>query len=249
MDTIARKLGIDPVEFRVRNLMKKGALYTKGDTPVDCDLESGLRRTAKALGWGRKKKQPNRGMGLACCMKDGGGTYKVASAAVKLNSDGSAVLFTGTVEIGQGCRTALAQVVAEELSLPYEAVTVAQLDTDSTPYDAATNASSSMVIMGLCVERATTELKRQLGRAAARIFKCKAGEITFKDGHVRAGRGKRMSYEDVLNRTFGAKGGDLLAKGTYQDVHSKKAVLGSPTTFWETSWAAPRWRWIPTRAW
>ncbi|MDE0343985.1 MAG: molybdopterin-dependent oxidoreductase, partial [Deltaproteobacteria bacterium] len=133
MDMIARRLEIDPLEFRVRNLMKKGGLFTKGDSPVDCDLEAGLRRTAKALGWGKKRKEPNRGMGLACCMKDGGGTYKVASASIKLNSDGSAVLFTGTVEIGQGCRTALAQVAAEGLSLPYEAVTVAQLDTDSTP--------------------------------------------------------------------------------------------------------------------
>ena len=223
------------MEFRVRNLLKKGDAFTKGDTPVDCDLETGLRRTAKALGWG-EKKGPNRGMGLACCMKDGGGTYKVASAAIKLNSDGSAVLFTGTVEIGQGCRTALAQVAAEELSLPYEAVTVAQLDTDSTPYDAATNASSSMVIMGLCVVRAAAELKRQLRQAAAKLFKCKADKITFKNGHVSAGKGKRLSYEQVLNRKFGAKGGELLAKGTYQDVHSKKAVLGSPTTFWETSW-------------
>ena len=169
-------------------------------------------------------------------MKDGGGTYKVASAAIKLNSDGSAVLFTGTVEIGQGCRTALAQVAAEELSLPYEAVTVAQLDTDSTPYDAATNASSSMVIMGLCVVRAAAELKKQLRHAAAKLFGCKADKITFKNGHVSAGKGKRLSYEQVLNRKFGAKGGELLAKGTYQDVHSKKAVLGSPTTFWETSW-------------
>ena len=58
--------------------------------------------------------QPNRGKGLACCMKDGGGTYKVASAAVKMNSDGSIILLTGTVEIGQGARTALSQIVAEE---------------------------------------------------------------------------------------------------------------------------------------
>ena len=212
MDMIARKLGIDPVEFRVRNLLKKGDAFTKGDTPVDCDLETGLRRTAKALGWG-KEKGPNRGMGLACCMKDGGGTYKVASAAIKLNSDGSAVLFTGTVEIGQGCRTALAQVAAEELSLPYEAVTVAQLDTDSTPYDAATNASSSMVIMGLCVERAAAELKKQLRQAAAKLFKCKADKITFKNGHVSAGKGKRLSYEQVLNRKFGAKGRRAAGQG------------------------------------
>ena len=236
MDMIARRLGMDPVEFRSRNLLKKGDVFTKGDTPVDCDLEAGLRRTAKALGWGRKGRGRNRGMGLSCCMKDGGGTYKVASAAVKMSSDGSAVLFTGSVEMGQGCRTALAQVVAEELSLPCDAVAVARLDTDSTPYDAATNASSSMVIMGLCVERAAADLKRQLRQAAAKLFRCKPDKVTFENGHVRANKGRRLSYEQVLNRTFGAKGGEFLAKGTYQDVHSRKAVLGSPTTFWETSW-------------
>mgnify|MGYP003293719770 CR=1 FL=1 len=100
-------------------------------------------------------------------MKDGGGTYKVSAAAVKMNSDGSVVLSTGTVELGQGARTALSQVIAEELGLSLQQVSVAQLDTDATPYDSATNASSSMVVMGLCVQRAARDLKRQLLRRAS----------------------------------------------------------------------------------
>ena len=97
-------------------------------------------------------------------MKDGGGTYKVSSAAVKMNADGSIVLLTGTVEVGQGARTALSQVVAEELDVSFGRITVAQLDTDVTPYDVNTNASSSTVVMGLSVQRATQDLKRQLLR-------------------------------------------------------------------------------------
>ena len=62
-----------------------------------------------------KITEPNRAKGLSCCMKDAGGTYKVAGATVKMSSDGSVVLLTGTVEVGQGPRTALSQVVAEEL--------------------------------------------------------------------------------------------------------------------------------------
>ena len=108
-------------------------------------------------------------------MKDGGGTYKVSSAAVKMNADGSVVLLTGTVEVGQGARTALSQVVAEELAIPFDAVTVAQLDTEVTPYDVNTNASSSMVVMGLSVQRAAQDLKRQILRHAAKILKTKAG--------------------------------------------------------------------------
>ena len=161
MDIIAEKLAMDPLALRLKNLLKKGELYTPGDTPVDCDLKEGLLRAAKEIGWNKKDNKPDRGKGLACCMKDGGGTYKVASAAVKMNADGSIILLTGTVEIGQGARTALSQIVAEELAVPLSRITVADLDTDVTPYDVNTNASSSTVVMGLSVQRAAQDLKRQ----------------------------------------------------------------------------------------
>ena len=119
MDIIADKLGFDALEFRIKNLLKKGDLYTPGDTPVDCDLKAGLLQAAEEIGWKQKITKPNRGRGLAVCMKDGGGTYKVSSAAVKMNADGSVVLLTGTVEVGQGARTALSQVCAEELGIPF----------------------------------------------------------------------------------------------------------------------------------
>src|SRR5213079_1742205 len=110
----------------------------------------------------QKSSKPHTGKGVGLCMKDAGGTYKVAGATVKMSSDGSVVLLTGTVEIGQGPRTALSQVVAEELSLPMDQITVAQLDTDVTPYDISTSASSSMVVMGTAVLRAAEDVKKQL---------------------------------------------------------------------------------------
>ena len=238
MDIIAEKLGIDALDFRLKNLLKKGEKYTPGDTPVDCDLREGLLRVARAIGWKEKEKKPNRGKGLSCCMKDGGGTYKVSSAAVKMNSDGSVVLFTGTVELGQGARTALSQIVAEELGLPLERVAVAQLDTDATPYDSATNASSSTVIMGLCVQRAAQDLKRRLLREAAKTLKSSAGRLTLKNGKIHGSNGRSISFASLMSRYFGAKGGEIVGRGAYQDKKSKRAVLGSPTTFWETSWGA-----------
>ena len=234
MDIIAEKLGIDPLEFRLKNLLRKGEVYTPGDTPVDCDLRAGLLRTAKEIGWNEKKK-PNRGKGLAVCMKDGGGTYKVSSAAVKLNADGSVVLLTGTVEVGQGARTALSQVVAEELGVPFDRITVAQLDTDVTPYDVNTNASSSTVVMGLSVQRATQDLKRQLLRHAARILKTPAARLAIRAGKVHAGK-ESLSLEQLMHKIFLSKAGELIGRGAYQDVKNNKAALGSPTTFWEISW-------------
>jgi CO/xanthine dehydrogenase Mo-binding subunit len=236
MDIIAERLGMDALEFRLKNLLKKGELYTSGDTPVDCDLKEGLLLAAQGIGWGKKRRKPNTGKGLSCCMKDGGGTYKVASAVVKMVSDGSAVLLTGTVELGQGSRTALSQVVAEELGLPLDHVVVAQLDTDATPYDAATNASSSMVVMGLCAQRAAQDVKRQLLGAAAKALKEKLSSLKIKDGKIHSRKGRNVAYGDVIAKYFGAKAGEIIGKGFYQDIKSDKAVLGAPTTFWEIGW-------------
>ncbi len=238
MDIIAHKLGIDPLELRLKNLLRKGELYTAGDTPVDCDLKEGLLRAAQAIGWKQKTKKPNRGKGLSCCMKDGGGTYKVASAAAKMNFDGSIVLLTGTVEIGQGARTALSQVVAEELGVSLDRITVAQIDTDVTPYDSSTNASSSMVVMGLAVQRAAQDLKRQLLREGARRLKTGSGRLVAKNGKIVDPKGRAVSYEELITTRFEAKAGEMVGRGTYKDKKSKRAVLGSPTTFWEVSWGA-----------
>jgi CO/xanthine dehydrogenase Mo-binding subunit len=99
MDELAHSAKLDPLEFRIQNLLAKGDLYTPGDTPVDCDLKEGLVMAAESIGWGKNGNKPGYGKGLACCMKDGGGTYKVASATVKMIADGSIVLLTGTVEL------------------------------------------------------------------------------------------------------------------------------------------------------
>ena len=236
MDIIAEKLAMDPLELRLKNLLKKGELYTPGDTPVDCDLKEGLLRAAKEIGWNKKDNKPMRGKGLACCMKDGGGTYKVASAAVKMNFDGSIILLTGTVEIGQGARTALSQIVAEELAVPLSRITVAELDTDVTPYDVNTNASSSTVVMGLSVQRAAQDLKRQLLRHAAKVLKATHDRLALKHGRIEDPKGQGICFEGLMHKVFSSKAGEIVGRGAYQDIKSKKAALGSPTTFWEISW-------------
>jgi CO/xanthine dehydrogenase Mo-binding subunit len=238
MDIIAGKLGLDPLEFRLKNLLKKGELYTPGDTPVDCDLKAGLMQAAEEIGWKQGTKKPNRGKGLAVCMKDGGGTYKVSSAAVKMNADGSVVLLTGTVEVGQGARTALSQIVAEELAIPFDAVTVAQLDTDVTPYDVNTNASSSTVVMGLSVQRAAQDLKRQLLRHAAKILKSKAELLDLRGGKIVGAKNQMLSFSELMQKVFLSRSGEMIGRGAYQSIKSAKAALGSPTNFWEISWGA-----------
>ena len=238
MDMIAERLGIDPLDFRVKNLLKKGDLYTAGDTPVDCDLKEGLLKVADAINWRQKSTKPNSAKGISCCMKDAGGTYKVAGATVKMSSDGSVVLLTGTVEVGQGPRTALSQVVAEELAINLDQITVAQLDTDVTPYDISTSASSSMVVMGTAVQRAAQDAKKQLLQCAAKVLKQKVDHLALHQGKVHLGEGEGVPYGKVIVDFFGSKAGEIIGKGLYKDKRSKKAILGSTTTFWEIGWGA-----------
>ena len=238
MDMIAERLGLDPLDFRLKNLLKKGDEYTAGDTPVDCDLKEGLLKVADAIKWQQKTSKPNRGKGISCCIKDAGGTYKVAGATVKMSSDGSVMLLTGTVEVGQGPRTALSQVVAEELCMNMDQITVAQLDTDVTPYDISTSASSSMVVMGTAVQRAAQDAKKQLLQCAAKVLKKKVDGLTLRDGKVWSKHGEGISYSKVIVDFFGSKAGEVIGKGLYKDKRSTKAILGSTTTFWEVGWGA-----------
>jgi CO/xanthine dehydrogenase Mo-binding subunit len=129
-------------------------------------------------------------------------------------------------------------VVAEELGLPFEAVAVAELDTDVIPYDVNTNASSSTVVMGLAVQRAAQDLKRQLLRHAAKILRTKPERLTLRDRKVHGAKGVSLALEELMQGVFKSKAGEMIGRGAYQDIKTKQAALGSPTTFWEISWGA-----------
>ena len=164
----------------MKNLLERGESFAEGDTPIDCDLKAGLKRIADAVGWQSRNMSDGssgpkgRGIGIATAVKDGGGTNKPANAAVKIFNDGSVLLSTGSVEIGQGMRTAFLQVVAEELSVPPERVRVAALDTHYTPFDKGTNASSATAIMGQAVQKAAQDARAQFLQAAAAVFRASA---------------------------------------------------------------------------
>src|SRR5436190_17829149 len=124
MDVIAERLGLDPLELRLKNVLARGEVFIEGDRPVDCDYAGGLRKAAAAIGW-TEPTPPRRGRGLACTIK-APLAPSVSSAMVRLHADGSATLLTATVEIGQGARTTLSQIVAQELALPLDRVRIAR---------------------------------------------------------------------------------------------------------------------------
>ena len=238
IDIIAERLGVDPFELRMKNLLDQGESFSPGDTPIDCDLKAGLKNVAQAIGWdARPNGQQNSGskkigIGIATAMKDGGGTNKPANAAVTIFNDGSVLLSTGSVEIGQGMRTAFLQVVAEELSVPLEKVRVAALDTHYTPFDKGTNASSATSIMGQAVQKAARDARRQFLEAASAVLKAPVGEVGLENGLAVYGE-QKVSFREIMQRYFRDSEGEIWGRGYFKVGKDENVPLGYPSPFWE----------------
>jgi CO/xanthine dehydrogenase Mo-binding subunit len=235
-DMLADRLGMDPIEFRMKNILARGEEYAAGDTPVDCDIKDLLRQLSKAIDWTAEDREPRkpgakRTKGVACVVKDGGGTKKEAHAIVKIQADGKVVLLSGTVEIGQGSKTALSQIVAEELSCPAEMIEFAAIDTEYTPFDTATNATSGIFTMGQAAQRAARDARDQMRSMAASVLGVKAPEVSLQNGRIVSPK-EQLTFPEVL------RGGEIAGKGSCQFARNEDIPLGYPTPFWEVGLGA-----------
>jgi len=208
MDEAAAKLGIDPVELRLRNLVGPGEEFMPGKRPLDADLKDDLRCLASALEW--PGERIGRAIGLGVSASDAG-AYPTSTAAVRIHSDTSVTLFTGSTELGQGSRTVLAQIVAEELGVPLESVSVVNGDTGVVTYERTTGASRTTTITGRAVQEACRDARRRVRDLAAEAFDIPMGEIEDAAGGIRA-RGRALRYGEVIEKWFGA-GGEVLGHG------------------------------------
>lgn len=229
MDTIAERLNLDPLEFRLRTLLRRGEVLKPGSTPVDADLREGTEAAVKSLNWTAAKKSQNRGTGVAVGVSDSE-AMPVSVALVRLLADGSLILSAGTTEVGQGARTILCQIVAHELAVPIEHVTMRGTDTLATPFDRSTGASRSTTVMGSAVKAAAEDLRGQLIEAAAEAFHTDRSSITLHDGEA-VMDGKRLRYGKIVAAYFGMPGGEFIGRGYMRPG----AGLGSTLPlFWET---------------
>ena len=188
-DMVARELGIDPIEFRRRNLLREGRPQATGTRMKDAALEKVLERVAALMNWNdafdRGGGTVRRGRGIAlgfkACIAN-----TTSLAALNVNADGSCTVYTSCVDMGQASDTAMAQIAAEVLRIPTEAVTVVHSDTDVTPFDMATLGSRSLFHSGNAVKLAAedalgkiNQLRQELHLPAdapiANVFKKKYG--------------------------------------------------------------------------
>jgi CO/xanthine dehydrogenase Mo-binding subunit len=235
IDEIAQRLGIDPVEIRRRNALGEGDHWFGGQRLLSNGLPDCIAAAEHASGWrARDRLAPRpgrkRGMGFACTAHIGGllGT----GAIVRLLEDGSVVLNTGAVDIGQGSDTILTQICAESLKLPVERVAIASPDTDGSPFNWGTTASRVTYTTGRAVAAAAGEVERQIKAQAAEILECAEIDLELRPGGRVGIKGipeKELPFVAVSARAHWAKGGPIVGTNTFvfdrPAVDPKRAVV------------------------
>jgi len=228
MDIMAQKLGIDPVELRRKNLLHRGEELKPKGKPLDADLFEGFGKVVDRLGWTGPTTETGGGRGIAFGVTDPGAPL-ASTATVHVLSDGSVVLLFGTAEIGQGSRTVMSQIVAEELSVPLDQISVRPPDTAYTPFDRSTGSSRSTTVMGKTLQLAAQDARRQILDLAAGYFEAPLEAISLKDGVAQAG-GKTISYGELIRRHFVMQGGEIIGLGY---AHGGMATSPANPLFWE----------------
>lgn len=191
VNELAGRLGMDPVELRLKNMVREGqtmpAYY--GETAKSCALDRCLLRAKEMIGWDEKfpcRDMGNgkvRSVGVSMAMQGSGiSGVDVGSATIKLNEDGIYTLMIGAADMGTGCDTILAQMAAECLDCQMENIIVSGADTDTSPYDSGSYASSTTYVTGKAVEKACEKLQIKICERAAEMLSCTVDKIEF-DGH------------------------------------------------------------------
>ena len=231
VDELARRAGIDPLEIRRRNLLRPGQPVRPDGTgkPLDADLVGDVEKAAEAIGWGEPKGEwTGRGVSVGLLAA---GAHPVSRASVRMEADGSVEVNVGTTEMGQGARTVMAQIAAQELAIDIDRVTVQGADTRFTPYDRSTGASRSTTLAGLAVQRAAADVRDRLLETASGAWGVARDELGVADGVVR-GAGHEAAYAELVAERFGFAGGEVVGSGEVRPEVGSGSYAEGPV-FWE----------------
>ncbi|HXK30804.1 MAG TPA: molybdopterin cofactor-binding domain-containing protein [Candidatus Binatia bacterium] len=219
MDEIAKRLGMDPIAIRMKNMFVEGDISYWGEQLHAVGLKETLIKATEAIDWGKPKKAAKPGVkigkGFACIQKPTR-SPTTSAAGVLVNAKGEVTVLAGTVEIGQGCSTILSQVAAEELKVPLEKVRMHQLDTDVIPFDASTTSSRSTYHMGNAVRRASIHAREQIMEAAGPMLETKVQDLGYANGKVflQDQPQQALPIGEVVRRKLGIHG-EVRGDGSY----------------------------------
>jgi len=184
MDSIAAKLGMDPTEFRLKNMPKAGDKIVGVPKLRDVSLGETIRIAKEKIGWGKVKLEKNQGIGLATgswieSAGPGGGSI------VKVNEDGSVTVHIGKIDMGTIPGFGIPMIVAEELGIPVSDVTVVNVDTDASPWDAGTVGSRGILVSGGATRLAAIDARNQIFKMAASKLEASPEDLEIVDKQIR----------------------------------------------------------------
>jgi putative selenate reductase molybdopterin-binding subunit len=226
IDELAHALGMDPLEFRLKNIVRAGDIdrlsplvyEIKSEAANDWviqgnGLEQCILRGAELIRWkerrreleewNKKNSRLKKGLGMAC-LSQGSGVAGIdkAAATIKLNEDGSFNLFVGAADIGTGADTVLAQIAAETLGVDVEDIIVHSGDTDLCPFDSGAYASSTTYVSGGAVKKAAEMVKAQLLEVAGRMLGEDPNSLRLEEKKIISDSGRELSLAEVALQAF-----------------------------------------------
>jgi len=234
-DALAEKLGMDPLEFRIKNAVHEGYVTPTKTVITSCAEVETMRLATEKAGWKQKwgRLPPLRGIGMGVGAMISGfpmGIRGGSAAFVRFNEDGDAVVISGVMENGQGNDSMIAQIAAEELGIPFERIKVITGDTSMTPSDQGAYSQASTLISGGAVKAAAADAKEQLLEVAAQMLGADKKDLIAREGRIFAQGAPEKSVEiSKVARTALSRNRAILGRGDrWPDADPKRDWIKNP---------------------
>ena len=227
IDMLAKELGIDPVQFRLKNGTRTGDTTIHGWKIASCGLQECLEEGAKQIGWKKKSREKDsrklRGLGVASMIHVSGNRGRLewdgSEVIIRLQEDGTAVVFSGESELGQGKDTVLTQIAAESIGLSLADVQMGPVDTDICPWVLGSSSSKTTVLAGNAVKNAGEKIRKQLLETASKMLNLPVTALKIKESRIYAQGEKdpKLTVKEVAQHAHSQEGRQtFLAHGVFE---------------------------------
>lgn len=233
MDMIAHRLGIDPIEFRLMNLVQEGDELVSTQKISDVTIQETMEAALEASNFSQRKVMPKQrsetkyyGIGLGNTILNMG--LLSSSAAIKFNNDGTATIQTAVIDLGTGNHTALIQIAAEELGMRAEQINIGRVDSDHSPYDLGQIASRTIFDAGNAIKMAAADAKKQLFETAAEMLAVPLADLDSDNGMIfsMSDRTKEIAIAGVNGYRVWHKGGPVIGAAGWLGRPGFDAAVG-----------------------
>lgn len=222
IDALAKKLGLDPIELRIKNALVTGDKFLGGQNVDHGTLIHCLEAVRRESNWetrrNRRAVQPGKRRGIGVASAAHVSAMNGAGATVKLNEDGTLTVNTGAVDVGQGSDTVMSQLVAGVLGVSLEQIKYASPDTDFSPYNHQTGGSRTTYTVGIAVERASENARDQLFEHAGEMLECSEDDLELRPGGVVGIKGqpaRRLPFASIARRAIYNTGGPIMGTANW----------------------------------